>query len=134
MVVKISQALRLIGSYKYCTFQREHNSCFSSFRWIAGIVVNNTTLTKNLHNHSIPSPSVVSTFVKHSIVSAVSASPRLTTDDLAAGRGLQFVPGAVDTAAASKDKLRGIRKKALEDGGHRRGKQTLSLPHTIISL
>jgi len=103
-------------------------SCFSSFRWIAGIVVNNTTPTKNLHNHSIPSPSVVSTFVKHSIVSAVSASPHLTTDDLAAGRGLQFVPGAVDTAAASKDKLRGIRKKALEDGGHRSGEQMLSLP------
>ena len=63
--------------------------------------------------------------MKHSIVSAVSASPRLTTDDLAAGRGLQFVPGAVDTAATSKDKLRAIRKKALEDGGHRKGKQML---------
>jgi len=45
----------------------------------------------------------------------------LTADDLAAGRGLQFVPGAVDTAATSKDKLRVIRKKALEDGGHRKG-------------
>ena len=89
---------------------------------------------KNLHNHNIPGPSVVSTFVKHSIVLVVSASPRLTTDDLAAGRGLQFVPGAVDTAAASKDKLRGIRKKALEDGGHRRGKKMPSLPWTIISL
>jgi len=96
-------------------------------RWIAGIVVNNTTATKNLHNHKIPSPSVVSTLVKHSIISAVSASPRLTTDDISAGRGLQFVPGAVDTAATSKEELRAIRKKALEDGGHRKGKQVLAL-------
>ena len=105
-------------------------------RWVAGIVINNSSPTKNHHNHKIPSPSVVSTFVKHNIVSAVSASPRLTADDLAAGRGLQFVPGVVDTAATSKDKLRVIRKKALEDGGHRKGMYTHCSPkaETIITF
>ena len=56
----------------------------------------------------IHSPTAISSFVKESIFSAVTASPRLTADDLAAGRGLQFIPGAVDNAATSKDKIRGI--------------------------
>ena len=51
----------------------------------------------------------------------MTASPRLTADDLAAGRGLQFIPGAVDNAATSKDKIRGIRRKALEHFGHQKG-------------
>ena len=54
-------------------------------------------------------------------MSAVTASPRLTADDLAAGRGLQFIPGAVDNAATNKDKIRGIRRKALEHFGHQKG-------------
>lgn len=74
-----------------------------------------------MHNHKIHSPSAVSTFVKESIISAVIASPRLTADDLAAGRGLQFIPGAIDNAATNKDKLRGIRKTALEHFGHQKG-------------
>lgn len=59
--------------------------------------------------------------MKESIISAVTASPRLTADDLAAGRGLQFIPGAIDNAATNKDKIRGIRKKALEHFGHQKG-------------
>ena len=90
-------------------------------RWIAGITVNNSASSKNLHNHKIHSPNAISTFVKESIVSAVTASPRLTADDLAARRGLQFIPGAVDNAATNKDKIRGIRKKALEHFGHQKG-------------
>ena len=74
-----------------------------------------------MHNHKIHSPSAVSTFVKESIILAVIASPRLTADDLAAGRGLQFIPGAIDNAATNKDKLRGIRKTALEHFGHQKG-------------
>ena len=54
-------------------------------------------------------------------LSAVIASPRLTADDLAAGRGLQFIPGVIDNAAMNKDKLRGIRKMALEHFGHQKG-------------
>lgn len=75
---------------------------------MAGITVTNSLPSKNLHNHKIHSPSSVSVFVKESILSAVAASPRLTTDDLAAGRGLQFIPGAVDNAATNKDKIKGI--------------------------
>ena len=82
-----------------------------AYRWIAGITVNNPPSSKNLHNHKIHSPTAISAFVKESIISAVTASPRLTADDLAAGRGLQFIPGAVDNAATSKDKIRGIRRK-----------------------
>ena len=78
-------------------------------------------LPKNLHNHKIHSPTAISAFVKESIFSAVTASPRLTAEDLAAGRGLQFIPGAVDNAATSKDKIRGIRRKALEHFGHQKG-------------
>ena len=58
--------------------------------------------------------------MKESIISAVIASPCLTADDLAAGRGLQFIPGATDNAAMNKDKLRGIRKTALEHFGHQK--------------
>ena len=93
-----------------------------AYRWIAGITVNNPPSSKNLHNHKIHSPTAISAFVKESIFSAVTASPRLTADDLAAGRGLQFIPGAVDNAATSKDKIRGIRRKALEHFGHQKGK------------
>ena len=51
----------------------------------------------------------------------MTASPLLTADDLAAGGGLQFIPRAVDNPATSKDKIRGIRRKALEHFGHQKG-------------
>ena len=41
----------------------------------------------------------------------MTASPHLTADDLAAGRGLQFIPGAVDNVATNKEKIRGIEGK-----------------------
>ena len=59
--------------------------------------------------------------MKENIISAVIGSPHLTADDLAAGRGLQFMPGAIDNAATNKDKLRGIQKLALEHFGHLKG-------------
>ena len=75
---------------------------------------NHSLFSKNLHNYKIHSPTANSAFVKESIFSAVTASPHLTADDLAAGRGLQFIPGAVDNAATSKDKIREIRRETTE--------------------
>ena len=92
-------------------------------RWIAGIIVNNSPSisSNNLCNHKFHSPNAISAFVKESIFSAVTASPRLTGNDLAAGRVLQFIPGAVDNVATNKDKIRGIQRKTLENCGHQKG-------------
>ena len=65
--------------------------------------------------------------MKESIISAVIGSPRLTADDLAAGRGLQFIPRAIDNAVTNKDKLRGIRKTALEHFGHQKGSKNSNI-------
>ena len=70
--------------------------------------------------------------MKESIISAVTASPQLTANDLAAGRGLHFIPGAIDNAATNKDKIRGIRKKALEHFGHQKGNISIIIIIVVI--
>ena len=78
---------------------------------------------------------MVSSIVRNKIATAVPDNPRLTTNDLVVGRGLGFVPSAIDTASVNKDRLmiRSIRKTALEKGGNQRGMLFTACMHSLNS-
>ena len=75
-------------------------------RWIAGFVLNQKEPSSNLHNHSQPSPSKISSFVKEEIASTVKLNPLIKPKDIQQGSGIGLIPAAVDQASANTGRLR----------------------------
>ena len=72
----------------------------------------------NLHNHLLHGATKISQCIKSKIDSAVTADPSLTPySDIASGKGLGFLPAAVDGASCHSGKVSLIIKKAKERKG-----------------
>ena len=68
----------------------------------------------NLHNHHLHGASKISVCIKSKIDAAVTANPSLTPSDIACGKGLGFLPAAVDGASCHSGKMSLVVKKAKE--------------------
>ena len=74
-------------------------------QWLGGIVRNQKEAAKNLHNHSLHGSTKISQFVKDNISAAESLNPSLQPNDVANGKGIPFVPSAVDAACSHLGKV-----------------------------
>ena len=76
------------------------NNCDSdNRRWIMGYIRQQKLPTINLHNHAIPRGTKMCSFVKKAIQQSASINPQLRANQIAQGKGLPFIPGAVDSAS-----------------------------------
>ena len=74
-------------------------------RWIGGIIRAEKCTTSNLHNHALHGCIKISQCVKDKIATAVTLNPALTPTDVAAGKGMGFIPSAVDVASSHLGKV-----------------------------
>ena len=74
-------------------------------RWFGGIVRCQKSPSENLHNHKIHAANKISQSVKEKISDAISSNPALTPSDIACGKGLGFIPSAVDGASSHTGKV-----------------------------
>ena len=74
-------------------------------RWFGGIVRCDKEVTDNYHNHKIHAASKIAECVKSRISNAVSANPALTPSEVASGKGIGFLPSAVDDASCHMGKI-----------------------------
>ena len=68
-------------------------------RWVMGYVRQQKVPTKNLHNHSIPRGTKMCSFLMKVIQQSASINPQLKAKQVSQGKGLPFIPGAVDSAS-----------------------------------
>lgn len=69
-------------------------------RWIGGIVQNQKCDANNLHNHELHGTFKICNLVREKISNAVQSNVSLTPTDISQGKGIGFVPSAIDTASA----------------------------------
>ena len=69
-------------------------------RWIGGIVRNQKDETNNLHNHELHGAFKICNLVQDKISHAVQSNWSITPTDVSQGKGIGFIPSAVDTASA----------------------------------
>ena len=74
-------------------------------RWIGGLVRCQKYSTDNLHNHKLHAASKISQCVQSKIAAAITTNPSLTTTDITCGKGLGFLPAAVDGASCNSDRV-----------------------------
>ena len=86
-------------------------------RWIAGIVRCQKGPTDNLHNHPLHGASKIAECIKSRITEAIHINPSLTASDIGQGKGLSFIPSAVDGASSHIGKIAQIVKHAKESSG-----------------
>ena len=86
-------------------------------RWIGGLVRCQKGSTDNLHNHPLHGATKIAGYVKSKITEAVHINPSLTASDIAQGKGLPFIPSAVDGASSHIGKLAQIVKCGKEGSG-----------------
>jgi len=86
-------------------------------RWIAGIVHCQKGPTDNLHNHPLHGASKIAECIKSRITEAIHINPSLTASDIGQGKGLSFIPSAVDGASSHIGKIAQIVKHAKESSG-----------------
>ena len=86
-------------------------------RCFGGIVRCQKSPSENLHNHKIHAANKISQSVKEKISDAISSNPALTPSDIACGKGLGFIPSAVDGASSHTGKVsQEIRKTKQKRG------------------
>ena len=86
-------------------------------RWFGGIVRWQKSPLTNFHNHRIHSATKISQCVREKISSAVLANPALTPSDVCCGKGLGFIPSAVDCASCHIGKVsQEVRKTKQKNG------------------
>ena len=85
-------------------------------RWVAGLVHCQKGSTDNLHNHPLHGANKIAGR-KSKITEAVHINPSLTSSDIAQGKGLPFIPSAIDGASLHIGKLTQIVKHGQESGG-----------------
>ena len=86
-------------------------------RWIAGLVRCQKGSTDNLNNHPLHGATKIADCIKSKITEAVHINPSLTASDIAQGKGLPFIPSAVDGASSHIGKLTQIVKHGKESSG-----------------
>ena len=69
-------------------------------RWILGFVRHQKAPTSNIHNHPIHAAAKMCSKVKESIAEATMVNPTIKPSDIAKGKGIPFVPSAIDQASA----------------------------------
>ena len=74
-------------------------------RWIGGIVRNQKNHSANLHNHPLHGNYKICNLVQDKISNAIQTNPSLTPTDISLGRGIGFIPSAIDSASAHQGKL-----------------------------
>ena len=84
------------------------------WRWVAGLVRNQNESTDNLHNHPMHGASKISAHVSTTISQAVKANPSLTPSDIQTGKGIGFIPAAVDGASSHLGKISRIVSKTRQ--------------------
>ena len=84
-------------------------------RWIAGLVRNQNEPTGNLHNHTVHGSSKISAHVSKTISHAVKANPLLIPSDILTGKGVGFIPPAVDGASSHLGKISRIVNNARQE-------------------
>ena len=80
-------------------FDKDHR------RWIGGIVRNQRDVTENLHNHKLHGAFKICDLVRDKISEAVHANWSLTPTDISHGKGVGFLPSAVDKASSHLGRL-----------------------------
>ena len=87
-------------------------------RWFGGIVRCQKGATENLHNHPIHASNKIAQCVKEKIsAAAATANPTLTPSDIAHGKGVGFIPSAVDKTSTHTGKIsEQIRKTKQQKG------------------
>ena len=84
-------------------------------RWILGFVRQPKGPSKNLHNHPIHSSSHPLTKTMEDIHNAATSNTALKPSDVSKGKGLGYIPAAVDRACANLDRISRVMKKARND-------------------
>ena len=69
-------------------------------RWIGGIIRNQKEQSSNLHNHKLHGAFKICTFVQDKICNAIQSNLSLTATDISRGKGIGFIPSAVDSASS----------------------------------
>ena len=69
-------------------------------RWIGGLIRCPKESVENLHNHRMPPLSAIAQCIKEKNSTAVQLNPTLKSSDIACGKGVGFVPTAVDSASS----------------------------------
>ena len=86
-------------------------------RWFGGIVRSQKAPIENLHNHKIHGSTKIAQCVKEKINNAISANPALTPSEIACGKGIGFIPSAVDQASSHTGKVsQEIRRTKVSKG------------------
>ena len=84
-------------------------------RWILGFVRQPKGPSNNLHNHPIHSSSHPLAKTLEDIHSAATSNTALKPSDVSKGKGLGYIPAAVDRACANLDRISRVMKKARND-------------------
>ena len=74
-------------------------------RWFGGLVRCQKSATDNLHNHKLHAANRTAQCIKERIGAAVSTNPALTPSDIACGKGIGFIPSAIDGASSHTGKV-----------------------------
>ena len=69
-------------------------------RWILGFVRQQKEPTSNIHNHPVHAAAKMCSKVKECIAEVTSVNPTIKPSDIAKGKGIPFVPSAIDQASA----------------------------------
>ncbi len=86
-------------------------------RWFGGVVRCQKNQSVSLHNHEIHGSCKMAQCVKEKISTAVSINPALKPSEIACGKGLGFIPSAMDDASIHSGKVTQEVRKALSKRG-----------------
>ena len=74
-------------------------------RWFGGIVRCQKAPAENLHNHRIHASTKIAQCIKEKIDHAITVNPALSPSDIVCGKGIGFIPSAVDSASCHTGKV-----------------------------
>ena len=86
-------------------------------RWFGGIVRCQKSPSLSVHNHRIHSATKIAQCVREKINNAILANPALTPSDISCGKGLGFIPSAVDGASSHSGKVSQEVRKTKQKSG-----------------
>ena len=83
-----------------------HPKDSSDYRqWFGGIVRCQKAPAENLHNHRIHASTKIAQCIKEIIDHAITVNPALSPSDIVCGKGISFIPSAVDSASCYTGKV-----------------------------
>jgi hypothetical protein len=100
-------------------------------RWFGG---SEKTQSTNLHNHRVHGSCKIAQCIKEKISTAVSINPTLKPSEIARGKGLGFIPSAVDGASIHSEKVTQEIRKALSKRGLKDKEWILRVKQTVLMI